>query len=195
MDTVNRLKKEMTEGIVRALLEDAGYRVIDSGIEKVLRELTCLTAEEYIHLQFPTAMRQLPDFVVMDRNQSIKFLVEVKYRKNWENCILTEIQDQVMKYKEMVLVVVNANPEDLPGKASTGPSPSSYLRCCRLRLRDECYELETNYKKWILIEKLESDPNVWWKLSPLQNVFELLKKTDRKTTTPAMQALEGILER
>nr|WP_279196851.1 hypothetical protein [Ralstonia mannitolilytica] len=35
MDFENRIKKEMTEGIVKAILEDAGYRVIDSGIEKV----------------------------------------------------------------------------------------------------------------------------------------------------------------
>lgn len=34
----------MTEGIVKAILEDAGYRVIDSGIEKVLREVSCMNA-------------------------------------------------------------------------------------------------------------------------------------------------------
>ncbi|MBU9391491.1 hypothetical protein KTE71_28780, partial [Burkholderia multivorans] len=44
MSFTSRIKKEMTEGIVRAILEDAQYRVIDSGIEKVLRELSCLTS-------------------------------------------------------------------------------------------------------------------------------------------------------
>lgn len=47
MSFTSRIKKEMTEGIVRAILEDAQYRVIDSGIEKVLRELSCLTSAEY----------------------------------------------------------------------------------------------------------------------------------------------------
>jgi len=56
MSFANRIKKEMTEGIVRALLEDAQYRVIDSGIEKVLRELSCLSAMEYKALGYPDAM-------------------------------------------------------------------------------------------------------------------------------------------
>jgi hypothetical protein len=36
MDFSNRLKKEMSEGIVRAVLEDAGYLVTDFGIEKLI---------------------------------------------------------------------------------------------------------------------------------------------------------------
>ncbi|WP_104565282.1 hypothetical protein [Ralstonia mannitolilytica] len=50
MDFENRIKKEMTEGIVKAILEDAGYRVIDSGIEKIIRELSCMSSFEYAKL-------------------------------------------------------------------------------------------------------------------------------------------------
>ncbi|CAJ0736137.1 hypothetical protein [Ralstonia mannitolilytica] len=59
MDFENRIKKEMTEGIVKAILEDAGYRVIDSGIEKVIRELSCMSSFEYAKLAYPDAMSRL----------------------------------------------------------------------------------------------------------------------------------------
>ena len=64
MDFQNRIKKEMTEGIIRAILVDAGYRVIGLGIENVVRETECLTALEYAGLDFPKTMRSLPDLLV-----------------------------------------------------------------------------------------------------------------------------------
>ena len=69
MDFDNRIKKELTEGIVRVILEDAGYRVIDSCIEKVLRELSCMSNLEYTQLCFPQVYSSLPDFTVLDRQQ------------------------------------------------------------------------------------------------------------------------------
>lgn len=97
MEFDNRIKKEMTEGIVRAILEDAGYRVIDSGIEKVLRELSCMSSLEYTQLHFPQVYSSLPDFTVMDRQrqQTQKFLVEVKYRRQWSPALFSEIAQQV----------------------------------------------------------------------------------------------------
>ena len=50
MEFENRIKKEMTEGIVRALLDDAGYRAIEYGVEKTAREVTPMTREEYLRL-------------------------------------------------------------------------------------------------------------------------------------------------
>jgi hypothetical protein len=48
----------------RKILDDAPYRVVDSGIENLVRELECLTALEYAGLDYPKAMRgcgsQLP---------------------------------------------------------------------------------------------------------------------------------------
>ncbi|KVG66125.1 hypothetical protein [Burkholderia pseudomultivorans] len=79
MDFENRIKKEMTEGIVKAILEDAGYRVIDSGIEKIIRELSCLPSFEYAKLAYPDAMSRLPDFTVMTKDQDEKYSVQLKY--------------------------------------------------------------------------------------------------------------------
>ncbi|WOE76277.1 hypothetical protein [Alterisphingorhabdus coralli] len=69
MDISSRIKKEMSEGIVRAIFEDAGYRVIDSGIEKFIREISVLTINEYKSLNYPDPMNSLPDFIIMDRDQ------------------------------------------------------------------------------------------------------------------------------
>ena len=91
----SRIKKELTEGIVRAILDDAGYRVIDSGIENLLRELECLTALEYAGLDYPKAMRALPDLVVMNREQTAKYLVEIKYRTGWSLTVFDDIKEQV----------------------------------------------------------------------------------------------------
>jgi len=85
----------MTEGIIRAILVDAGYRVIGLGIENVIRETECLTALEYAGLDFPKAMRSLPDLLVMNREQNEKFLVEVKFRSCWNCEIFEEISEQV----------------------------------------------------------------------------------------------------
>jgi hypothetical protein len=73
VDFLNRLKKEMTEGIVRAILDDAGYRAVGIGIEQVLREVRCLSATEYARLAMPGALRKLPDLVVMNRDQTESF--------------------------------------------------------------------------------------------------------------------------
>jgi len=35
----NRIKKEISEGLVRAVLVDAKYRVISAGIENIIREV------------------------------------------------------------------------------------------------------------------------------------------------------------
>ncbi|QYE37031.1 hypothetical protein KZX46_20970 (plasmid) [Polymorphobacter sp. PAMC 29334] len=191
MDFISRLKKEMTEGIVRALLEDAGYRVIDLGIEKVVRELTCLTAAEYSDLGYPSAMRDLPDFTVMTRDQSVKYLVEIKYRQTWSAALFAEVRPQVETYGKLVLVSINArapNPRKLPD------SPSRFLRCCSLRMRDRQYEIELREGGWCAVDKLRDDEKLWWKMTPLYEVFtQMVENRADNTLSAAIGAITGIL--
>lgn len=56
MEFQNRIKKELSEGIVKSILDDAGYRIIPPGIENLL-----------------------PDLTVMDREQSARHLVKAKW--------------------------------------------------------------------------------------------------------------------
>ena len=179
---------------MRAILEDAGYRVIDSGIEKVLRELSCLSSLEYNALGYPDAMSYLPDFTVMDRGQKEKILVEVKYRSKWDKKIFDEVQEQVRIFGEMVLVSVNAtatNPRELD-------SPGRFLRCCRLKFDGEIYKVEIRKGskdfKWKDVDSVHNGPALWWSMTPLQEKFDKLStETDGKTLSAAISAIAGIV--
>lgn len=196
----SRIKKEMTEGIVRAILEDAQYRVIDSGIEKVLRELSCLSSLEYVKLGYPDAMSRLPDFTVMNREQTSKQLVEVKYRADWNKQLLIEVEDQVRIFGEIVLVSVNAGAEDPRGHNR----PSRFLRCCRLRCADGEYQVELNRRNgtqgsyaplWEPVHAIDDGTWLWWAMRPLHEVFVQLREDSNKDTLfHAVGALAGILE-
>ena len=193
----NRIKKEMTEGIVRALLEDAGYRVIDSGIEKVIRELSCMPVLEYKGLSYPKAMSLLPDFTVMDRDQENKFLVEVKYRRDWSKEIFTEVQDQVRLYGELVLVSINASAPDMKGYKD---SPHRYLRCCRLKYVEDDYQVQYRDNNGVLAFRsvagmTNTEHWLWWSMLKLPEVFTQLSETKNSATLfQSVKALAGILE-
>ena len=194
MDFTNRIKKEMTEGMVRAILEDAGYRVIDFGIEKVVREVSYMGADAYNALEFPDAMRNMPDFAVMDKDQKEKFLVEVKYRSEWGKKIFEDVKDQVQDYGEIILVSLNAKAKD-PKKIN---GPSRYLRCCSLKFDGDAYMVEVRNKKndfeWKDVESLDDKDRLWWLMSPLQEKFgQLPTQTDGKTLCAAIDALTGIV--
>jgi hypothetical protein len=202
MNFENRIKKEMTEGIIKAILEDAGYRVIDSGIEKLIRELSCLSQVEYQNLGYPDAMKCLPDFTVMDREQKKKSLVEVRYRNKWGKELLLEIQDKVKIFKELVLISINANPPSSEKK----DLPSEFLRCCELRYVDDKYQVELSTRDmrdfsarnfyWKNIDEVPDNPRLWWEMAPLQDKFADLKKRKMDGTLySAVQALAGILNK
>jgi hypothetical protein len=196
MTFANRIKKEMTEGIVRALLEDAQYRVIDSGIEKVLRELSCLSAMEYKALGYPDAMSRLPDFTVMNREQTTKQLVEVKYRTTWSEDLFEEVKDQVKIFGELVLVSINVKAED-PKKLN---GPSRYMRCCRLKFDGDTYlvQYRNNLGElvWKPVDSIKNSAQwLWWSMLKLPEMFPQLKEEQNKDTLlQAVSALAGILD-
>lgn len=195
MDFINRIKKEMTEGIVKAILEDAGYRVIDSGIEKVLREVSCMNASEYQKLAYPEVMQNMPDFTIMNREQTQKYLIEVKYRFEWGIQLLEEVREQVKQYGEIVLISINAKADD-PKNVN---SPSRYIRCCALKFDAGQYKVEVCRDGEMLWEAVDSLRNtekwLWWAMSPLHRKFSQLKEDkNNKTLFSAIKALSGILE-
>lgn len=190
----DRIKKEMTEGIVRAILEDAQYRVIDSGIEKVLREISCLSAIEYKNLGYPDAMSHLPDFTVMNREQTTKQLVEVKYRSNWSKNIFEDVKEQVRIFGEIVLISMNAKAEDPRGFNT----PSRYIRCCGLKFDGGTYMVQQNLDKatvWTPINKVQDGSGLWWSMLKLDEKFPQLSEDNNKNTLfQAVTALAGILD-
>jgi hypothetical protein len=196
MDFANRVKKEMTEGIVRAIFEDAGYRVIETGIERVQRETACMSAEDYKALGYPDAMAKAPDFTIMNREQDEKFLVEVKYRSRWGPDIFDEVQDQVRIFGEIILVSVWAGAEDPRGHNM----PSRFLRCCGLKFDGGVYKFEARDKgnnclAWRPVDDARMMHGLWWAMTPLHEKFSLLNDDRRKKTLfSAVEALGGILD-
>ncbi|WP_371180701.1 hypothetical protein [Xanthomonas sacchari] len=194
MDFNNRVKKELTEAVVRAILVDAGYRVLDFGIESQIREIECLSALEYLGLDFPAALRSLPDLLVMDREQTQKQLVEVKFRTGWDKNLLLNIEDQVRMFNSMVLIYLNTQPQ-LNGR---DPSPSSYLRCCQLRISSDVYQVEVLHGAeflWRDVAQLGVHEGQWWGLRRLQDVFpKIIGRAEAQSLQTAINSIKGLID-
>ena len=87
----------MTQTLVKALLEDAGYRTIPLGVEEVIREVSVLSPIDYSGLELPTVFRKMPDFFVADEDISKAWLVEVKYRKVWDDEVRRKLGEQIFE--------------------------------------------------------------------------------------------------
>ena len=83
MEYRNRLKGALTQALLKSLLADAGYRIVPLGVEEIIREVTVLDREKYLKLGLPTILREIPDFFVADASMDSYWLVEVKYRRAW----------------------------------------------------------------------------------------------------------------
>lgn len=191
MDFSNRLKKELTEGIVRSLLKDAGYRVIDFGIENTLREVECLNVSEYLKLCLPKSMRSMPDLVVMDRDQTIAYMVEVKYRNGWTVDLFYEIEEQVKTIGNVTLIYVNGFP---PEDKRNLQSPSRNIRCCLLSHKNGEFLFQGVSGEWQPVNSLRTDENQWWGMNLLQNVFPLFhERNSEQTISKAVNAIRSVL--
>jgi len=109
MNFQNRVKGAITQTLMKSLLEDAGYRVIPLGVEEVVREVRALSLPEYTNLGLPKILKSLPDFLITDESYSASWLVEVKYRKEWNERVKEElrkeIQLQVQQWQPLLLTV------------------------------------------------------------------------------------------
>ena len=175
MDFEYRLKGSITETIVKAIFTDDGYRVIDSGIEHLVREVTCLSQKGYLDLSFSKGLRNLPDLIILNKLQTKAHLVEVKYKQKWNDLLIRETEEQVKYFKEITLVCVNGSPET----SSTEISGATHLRAMQLKYENDLYQAR-KYKssgsdkvgifEWITIA---ADTRIdWWDLAPMQFVFD-----------------------
>ncbi len=198
MDFENRLKRELSQGVLKCLLEDCGYHVIPLGIEAVIREIACLDKEAYKNLDFSDAVRFLPDFCILDRSLKHKFIVEVKYRWDWDGNILKEVSNQVRMFRDIILVVFIGNPSDI--RYPTWPS--KYVRSCRMYISEQnqvCAEVKgTNggdTTKAIFVEEEDLSKLNWWNLRILQNYFSDLKiSKEEESLVKAIKSISGILK-
>lgn len=91
----NRLKGGITQTLIRTLLQDGGYRIVPLGIEEVIREVSVLPQESYLKLSLPRVLRSMPDFFVAQEDMQRTWLLEVKYRKKWNDRVRDELGVQI----------------------------------------------------------------------------------------------------
>jgi len=155
--------------------------------------------EAYKNLHFSNAVRFLPDFCILDQTQKHKFIVEVKYRWNWDGNILKEVSNQVRMFEDMILVVFIGNPPDVKYTR-----PSAYVRCCKMYMNEQkqvCAEIKESNggdaikTKTIFVEQADLSKLNWWDLRILQNYFSDLKiSKEEGSLVKAIKAINGILK-
>lgn len=114
MRFANRLKGGVTQTLLRTLLQDGGYRIVPLGIEEVVREISVLPIEAYQALSLPAILRSMPDFFVAQEDMQRTWLVEVKYRKQWNDevrkALGSQIESQVQTWGPLYLMVFLGSP-------------------------------------------------------------------------------------
>ncbi len=177
MDFSNRIKSGVTQVLLRALLNDAGYRLVPLGVEEVIREAQALSSEQYREMDMPKPLRTLPDFFVANGEMTKSWLVEVKYRSRWNDQVRNHMEellrDQVSLWNPLYLVIF------LGEKARDNNTPKSSLGICRLVLEnDELFILQSKGDNDLVgqrssVHRLIPWQSVdWGHMSRIQDVFD-----------------------
>ena len=177
MDFDNKLKGNLTEIISSSIFEDAGYRVVPLGVEKVVRESTTLDHEEYTKLNFSKTLRSMPDLLVTEVDMSNAWLVEVKYRKtflSFKSCLkLKKILNEQAKRWGAFYVLLYV------GKQASNMSSfsGSYCGVIKLDSKNDLLHFERkNSSKLIDWGSLD-----WKHFSRVQDVFKKVAKAKKNS--------------
>jgi hypothetical protein len=154
MEYKNRLTGSVTQALIKSLLTRAGLTVVPLGIEEVVREVSDseLTEVEYAKLKLPKALRTLPDYFVTVRDRSGHWLVEVKFRKEWNNetrDALHDILKEQVKTWDPIFVVLflgKPGPVSVPKELEDQLFlPSQHVRVAHLFLKDDILTVNCLY--------------------------------------------------
>ena len=94
------LKAQITQSLVKALFERAGYRVSRLGVEELYAEVIHLSEEQYLSMGLPLALRYLPDLLVADQALNTVYLVEVKYRRTFNEESMRSLYEKLKRQRE-----------------------------------------------------------------------------------------------
>jgi len=89
------IKSQVTQSLLMAMLENAGYLVSRLGVEERLAEVKYLSKPEYDRLALPQQLRLLPDLLVAAPDLSAAHLVEVKYRRQLEPRTIRQLVERL----------------------------------------------------------------------------------------------------
>ena len=164
----NLVKGQVSQTLIKLLLERAGYRVTRFGIEELFQEIVHLDIEQYSKLELPKSLRTLPDLLVADSAIEKAFLLEVKFRKKLNKKALFSLHSTLCEQHEYwpetytILMIGSARRED-------DKFHQDYIRVIRPGELDKLLPSESLIK--------QSRPenlgyHVWKKLPMLHEVFD-----------------------
>lgn len=174
MNFQNRLKGSVTQSLVRTLFTQAGLTVVPLGIEETIREVSELPLAQYMQLNLPVALRKLPDFFATNRERTVHWLVEVKYRRYWSEAVRDELEQslvpQVANWDPLVVFIFVG---DSPSQFD---QPSSWVRAAQVKMDNGVLKFKNyengQYVPWnqctyINLERVQdvfpqlNDPALW----------------------------------
>ena len=172
MKYTSRLKGDITQVLIKTLLEDAAYRIVPLGIEEIITEVKVLTQEKYLALGLPTSLTKLPDFFIANKDVSRACLLEVKYRNHWSDEVRCELEQslkpQVKEWDPLYLMIFLGEPI-----SKSEEQPSYWMKVARLSYRDG-EMVVFNPHSGLVVKWNESS---WDNFDRIQDVFEILRET------------------
>lgn len=166
----NIIKGQVSQTLVKILLERAGYRVTRLGIEELFQEVVHLDASQYASLNLPKNLRFLPDLLVADSTIEKAFLVEVKFRKSLDKKGLLSLYDilrrQLEHWPETYTILMVADPGARRHKTHLH---QDHIRVLRPEDTNKLIPSEWHVNH---VPAERQGFHVWKELSPLYKVFE-----------------------
>ena len=159
LDFTNIIKGRITETLLMALFERGGYRVTRLGIEELFAEVKHLDLAKYQALALPLQLRYLPDLLVVELELTNAFLVEVKFRKKFDESATVSLHAALSKQRQywpQAYTVIMTSEPFVP-EASFH---QDYIRVLKPNETD------------LLIDQNLSTVQRWEKLHHLQRVFK-----------------------
>jgi hypothetical protein len=96
----NIVKAQITQSLIKTLFERAGYRVTRLGVEEVFDEIIHLDEEQYLALNLPLTLRYLPNFLVLNQELNKAVLLEVKFRKTFDELTMQSLYEELKRQRE-----------------------------------------------------------------------------------------------
>ena len=186
LQLTNVVKAQVSQAILSALLERGGYRVTRLGIEELFAEIKYLDLPDYMALNLPLELRYLPDLLVADLEMKNAYLVEVKFRRRFDegsaNLLCKELSKQREHWPTSYAVIMIAEPF-LP----EGRFHQDYIRVVPPKQTHRLVNTELSPEKtW------ESLPQIYHVFRGLDDTSHLLAAD---SITPALRDLAKLQER
>jgi hypothetical protein len=204
------IKGRVTEQLLTSLLDSAGYRVIPVGIEHSIQQLKTLAHSEVaeerrIYARVNAGLRKLPDFLVLDLEDSdwAPAFVEVKFRKR-DDSIWTDgnlhacLHTQVCTWRVVYVVFFLGIPY---GRGLPGHQPHAATNKCRV-FRATALDNELRFSAMTTVAELcrEGDliaaPDLrWWHGVALERFFTRLRQLTAESTIRKATLIAGAVAR